>query len=100
VTTPLTAFVYFKVASTVPEGEVRAALHRLAMLRSRDGWRFDVMRRHRERSGSGTWMEVHRDVPRDELDAWLDALARAAREAGLDALAPGGRHVEVFEAPG
>jgi hypothetical protein len=113
----LTVFVYFKVPATIPPPEVHAAIDRLAAMRARDGHRFAVMRRHRERSnapathapatpapadasgtaGVVTWMEVHEGVPRDSLDAWLEALAGAAREAGVDRLAAGGRHVEVFE---
>jgi hypothetical protein len=100
----LTVFVYFKVPTATPQQAVRAAIARLAAIRIRDGHRFTVMRRHRERTAgadtadSVTWMEVHEAVPRGALDAWLEALADAAREAGIDVLAPGGRHVEVFEA--
>jgi hypothetical protein len=103
---PLTVFVYFKVPLEAGEQPVRQALARLGEAVAADGRAtMSTMRRVRERSvaqstpGTAllTWMEVHDGVPRDGLDDWLAWLGRAADEAGVTALAAGGRHVEVFE---
>ena len=44
-----------------------------------------------------TWMEVWPRVPRHALDGWIARLEASARDAGIDLLSRGGRHVEPFE---
>ena len=103
----LEIYVYFR-ADPVRASEVRAALQRQCArvaavhgLAARSGLR-------RELPGVvkawHTWLEVYR-VPAtadgrgladDALAALLAGIESCAREAGLAALAPEGRHIEVF----
>jgi hypothetical protein len=51
-----------------------------------------LKRRPEARDGMQTWMEVYPGV----LDAFADALERAAAQAGFDGLIAGPRRAEVF----
>ena len=101
----LEIYVYFR-ADPVRAGEVRAALQRQCArvaavhgLAARSGLR-------RELPGVvkawHTWLEVYRvpadgrSLDDDALAALLAGIETCARETGLAALAPEGRHTEVF----
>ncbi len=56
---------------------------------ARSGWR--------DEPGFRTWLETYEPLAAERCDAFIGALQAAAKELGLDALAAGGRHVEVFE---
>lgn len=56
---------------------------------ARSGWR--------DEPGYRTWLETYEPLDAGRCDAFIGALQAAAKELGLDALATGGRHVEVFE---
>ncbi|HEY8609518.1 MAG TPA: DUF4936 family protein [Noviherbaspirillum sp.] len=51
-----------------------------------------LKRRPEEKEGRQTWMEVYHDVPA----GFADLLQAAVTEAGLDRLADGPRHTEIF----
>jgi hypothetical protein len=110
----VTVFVYFKVDRHIDDDAVRTSIGRLAasMAAEAGGNPMTVMRRAAPvslrtagsasasvgtDSGATTWMEIHPDVDRESLAAWLERLERAAARSGLAALIAGGRHVEVFE---
>lgn len=85
-------YVYYKVRE-----EDAAALQPLvramqAQVTARHGVAAQLKRRPAARDGLQTWMEVYPAVAGDGFEA---ALAQAAQEAGLAALA-GARHAEVF----
>ncbi|MBX3591054.1 MAG: DUF4936 family protein [Burkholderiaceae bacterium] len=77
----------------------RACAERLSLLgrrmagaqgvEARSGWR--------DEPGYRTWLETYEPLGAGGCDAFIGALQAAAKELGLDALAMGGRHVEVFE---
>ncbi len=66
-------------------GERMAADHGVD---SRAGWR--------DETGYRTWLETYEPVAPESCDAFIDALQAHAFALGLGALAPQGRHVEVF----
>ena len=64
-----------------------AADHRVD---ARAGWRDEAGADYR------TWLETYEPLAPEACDAFIDALQTQARALGLEALAPHGRHVEVF----
>jgi hypothetical protein len=85
-------YVYYKVReqdAALLEPRVRALQ---AALASRFGLSPQLKRRPETRDGLQTWMEVYPGVG----EAFPDALAQAALEAGLDAFTTGPRRAEVF----
>jgi len=56
---------------------------------ARSGWR--------DEPGYRTWLETYEPLDAGSPSSNRGALQAAAKELGLDALATGGRHVEVFE---
>jgi predicted kinase len=86
-------YVYYKVrefdaAALAPR--VRAMQ---AALAARLGVSYQLKCRPASQDGLQTWMEVYPGVP----DAFADALAQAAADAGLDTLTSGPRRSEVFD---
>lgn len=59
-------------------------------LRARFGWRDEPEKNRR------TWLESWEPVPEARQREFVDTLAEAWAALGFDALAPGGRFVEVF----
>lgn len=59
-------------------------------MRARFGWR-DEPEKHRR-----TWLESWEPLRDDRENEFVDALKAEADALGFDALAPGGRFVEVF----
>ncbi len=101
----LEVYVWYE-ADPADDALVRAAIDRLADAMVRGGTDpVDERPRLLKRPGTtlrdgaprSTWMEVWPAVPRRALDGWLARLETSARDAGVDALARGGRHVETFE---
>lgn len=72
---------------------------RLAALAQRMRQAFGVEARWgwRDEPGFRTWLETYEPLPPARCDAFIEALRANAGAVGLDALASGGRHVEVFE---
>jgi hypothetical protein len=86
-------YVYYKVRAENAarlEPLVRAMQARLAP--SLPGAATQLKRRPEATDGLQTWMEVYPNAD----DAFRVALAEAARVAGLEDLAEGRRHTEVF----
>jgi hypothetical protein len=85
-------YVYYKVRES--EAAVLAPRVRAmqAALATSHGVAVQLKRRPGSKDGLQTWMEVYPGVP----DSFPDALARAALEAGLDALPDGPRRTELF----
>lgn len=89
-------FVYFR-ASPAARTAVEQALRALqADLTQRTGDRVELALRDEPQAPWHTWLEHHRLAEGTDPAAYLARLAQAARQHGLDALADGGRHVEVF----
>jgi hypothetical protein len=85
-------YVYYKVREqdAAPLAPRVRALQ--AALAARFGLSPQLKRRPEARDGLQTWMEVYPGAS----DAFPDALAQAALDAGLDALTTGPRRAEVF----
>jgi hypothetical protein len=85
-------YVYYKVR----KGDAAALAPRVramqAALAARHGADHQLKRRPDDKDGLQTWMEVYPGV----ADGFADELARAAAQAGLDALTSGPRRSEVF----
>jgi len=95
----LTIFVYFRTAPGA-QAQAEAAMRRhLALVRARLGLAGRHGLRHDEHKPYRTWLEVYEGVRVSALEPTLAALDRASTDSGLAALAPEGRHVEVFELP-
>ena len=85
-------YVYYKLgpaAAAELASKVRSLQRQLA---ADHGVGTALKRRPGEQNGKQTWMEVYSGAP-----AGFDAvLARAVRDSGIEALAEGGRHTEIF----
>jgi hypothetical protein len=100
----LEVYVWYE-ADPADDARIRAAVGRLVEVMVRGGTdpvgeRPSLLKRPgttlRGDAPRSTWMEVWPAVPRHALDGWLARLDTSARDAGLDVLACGGRHVEPF----
>ena len=92
----LVVLVWFR-AEPARNEECLQALHALAGrmetrfgLRGRFGWRDEPEKNRR------TWLESWEPLDGSQEEAFVDALADEAAALGFDALAAGGRFVEVF----
>ena len=92
----IVVLVWFR-ADPARNDECLQALHALAAriearfgLRARFGWRDEPEKQRR------TWLESWEPLRAGDEGAFVDALAAEAAALGFDALAPGGRYVEVF----
>ncbi|HEY0878688.1 MAG TPA: DUF4936 family protein [Zeimonas sp.] len=92
----LVVLVWFR-AEPARNEECLRALHALAGrmeirfgLRGRFGWRDEPEKKRR------TWLESWEPLDDTQEEAFVDALADEATALGFDALATGGRFVEVF----
>jgi hypothetical protein len=85
-------YVYYKVRE--PDAAALAPRVRAmqAALAAGHGAAVQLKRRPDSKDGLQTWMEVYPGVP----ESFPDALAQAARDAGLDQLPDGPRRAEVF----
>lgn len=91
-------FVYFR--SAADDRETRRTLEQLQRALAREfGVGGQLRVRRDDRPDGRTWMEVYTGVAAERLAPFLATLERLASEHGAVALAPAGRHVEVFEAP-
>lgn len=75
------------------EGALRALAARIEprfATRARFGWRDEPEKNRR------TWLESWEPLRYDRESEFVDALQAEAARLGFDALAPGGRFVEVF----
>lgn len=88
-------FVYFR-AQPAARAQVEAALH--ALVDELGGATVELALRDEPGVVWHTWLEHHRLAAPGDVEAYLARLADAARRLGLDGLADGGRHVEVFRA--
>ena len=81
-------YVYYKVR----DGDAASLAPRVRAMQAQLGSPAQLKRRPEAREGLQTWMEVYPAVPAG-FDA---ALARAVRDAGLEARLAGPRRTEVF----
>jgi Domain of unknown function (DUF4936) len=89
-------FVYFH-ADPAQEAQVRAALERMqTTMRDQLGVKPEVALKLDEPKSRHTWLEWHRLAHAQSPDDYLRVLAHCVIECGLDSLALGPRHSEVF----
>lgn len=93
----MTIFVYFRAApqhrrdTAAALGRHFVAVEAACGLRGRGGLRHDRDKPYL------TWLEIYEGVDARRLQAVVDAIEASASASGLAALAPEGRHREVFE---
>ena len=89
--------VWFR-ADPAHNDECRAQLAALGR-RMRQDWGVEARFGWRDEAGAGyrTWLETYEPLGAEHCDPFIDALRSGAAALGLDALAIGGRHAEVFE---
>lgn len=88
-------YVYYRIAEDLSE----AALSAMRAHRDRlggKGWMIAFSRRPENEQGQTTWMETCGCDSLDAAGVLVEALEKSAEQCGLSALAPAGRHVEVF----
>lgn len=98
---PIVVLIWFRAEPRQNE-DCASALRELAArieprfaVRARFGWRDEPEKNRR------TWLESWEPLDAGQEQAFLDALAAEAQALGFNALAPGGRYVDVFHwAPG
>lgn len=93
---PIVVLIWFRAEPQQNE-ECAVALRELAArleprfaVRARFGWRDEPEKNRR------TWLESWEPLDAGQEQEFLEALASEARALGFDALAPGGRYVDVF----
>lgn len=99
---PLTIFVYFRAAPQDRRDTAAALARHFAAVQAACGLRGRAGLRHDRDKPYLTWLEIYEGVEARRLQAVVDAVEASASASGLAALAPEGRHREVFEslAPG
>ena len=92
----LSVFVYFR-ASTSDASRVLEAMDRHRAAIAARGFELCLSRRLEDAPDSTTWMESYPQVQRASLSVLTAAVSASARDTGLESMAIGGRHLEIFE---
>jgi hypothetical protein len=85
-------YVYYKVRELDAAALAPRVRAMQAALAAGHGVAVQLKRRPGSKDGLQTWMEVYPGAP----DGFAEALAQAARDAGLGALPDGPRRTEIF----
>lgn len=96
---PRSVFVYFRTAPDAAEETRRRLRLHLAEVRLRTGISGRIGTRIDLGKPYLTWLEIYEGIPSAALPACLREIDAAAARCGLAALAPEGRHREVFAMP-
>lgn len=88
-------YVYYRIAEDLSE-EALSAMRAHRDRLDEEGWTIAFSRRPEGAHSQTTWMEACGCDSLDAAGRLVQALEHSAKQCGLAALAPTGRHVEVF----
>jgi hypothetical protein len=91
-----TVFVYYRSAAHLRRQVTEAARTLVGGFATSQGTRGRLSVRLDEPGAELTWLETYDQLPRKDIQSFLDALDHATACSGLPALLTGTRHREVF----